>query len=475
MDEGSLLVYPELVQHGQLPYRDFETFYGPANPMALAAAYSIFGVTIFVERSVGLLYRTVILLAIFGLVHRAGAKIASACVLIAGCLLLSTGIAAYAWMGGVACALCALWALADFDKQWRVLTSGFLAGMALLYRLDLAPAVILAFAPFLYAMPWMTRGKFCGAVILALLPYGALVVLAGPTQLLDNLFVYPVLRANPGRKLPLWSAPPAVLRLFVVYGTAAAVNLTAGLVALRRAPGNRAARLLLATSLFAAALTPQATQRFDTFHLLMVAFLGIGLLPFSLTVLPGDAISARRLSGRVAIGTLVTALVVALGMPTLWTDMAKDYSAALHPSTVVPFLEHDGRFFPFPSPQVGMSAGRMIKELKQISKRGERLFVGPADLRRTNYCDTFIYHFFPQLRPATYFLEMNPHSANRPHSRLASDVESADWLILDTEWDYSNEPNSSVFYGSDEPNLVVQRHFALIGQYGRFVLLQHNR
>jgi hypothetical protein len=28
MDDGSLLLYPELILKGWLPYRDFETFYG---------------------------------------------------------------------------------------------------------------------------------------------------------------------------------------------------------------------------------------------------------------------------------------------------------------------------------------------------------------------------------------------------------------------------------------------------------------
>src|SRR5687768_15412256 len=70
MDEGMLLVYPELVLHGKLPYRDFETFYGPGNLWALAGAYSVFGVHIDVERSVGLLYRLALAGGIFLLVRR---------------------------------------------------------------------------------------------------------------------------------------------------------------------------------------------------------------------------------------------------------------------------------------------------------------------------------------------------------------------------------------------------------------------
>src|SRR4051812_15644618 len=49
MDEGALLLYPELILKGQLPYRDFETFYGPGNLYALAGTYKLLGCNISVE------------------------------------------------------------------------------------------------------------------------------------------------------------------------------------------------------------------------------------------------------------------------------------------------------------------------------------------------------------------------------------------------------------------------------------------
>src|SRR2546428_8380528 len=69
MDEGMVLVYPEMILKGQLPYRDFESIYGPGNVLILSAAYATFGTNIFVERAVGLIYRLLILLAIFGVVQ----------------------------------------------------------------------------------------------------------------------------------------------------------------------------------------------------------------------------------------------------------------------------------------------------------------------------------------------------------------------------------------------------------------------
>jgi hypothetical protein len=79
---------------------------------------------------------------------------------------------------------------------------------------------------------------------------------------------------------------------------------------------------------------------------------------------------------------------------------------------------------------------------------------------------------FPQLRPASYFLEMNPFSANRPHSRLAADVSNADWLILDRTMDQWSEPNRSAEFGDDAPNRVVLTEFELVGDFGAYGLFR---
>ena len=58
---------------------------------------------------------------------------------------------------------------------------------------------------------------------------------------------------------------------------------------------------------------------------------------------------------------------------------------------------------------------------------------------------------FPELEPATYFIEMDPGLANDEGSSLAADVASADWVLLTGFWDGWNEPNTSMEYGSDAP------------------------
>jgi hypothetical protein len=107
----------------------------------------------------------------------------------------------------------------------------------------------------------------------------------------------------------------------------------------------------------------------------------------------------------------------------------------------------------------------VIADLGTMSKPGERLLVGPSDLRRTWYSDAFFYYLFPELTPATYFIEMDPGLANAPGSRLASEVASSDWVILTGFWDGWREPNSSMNFGSDVPNQVLHDDFCEVGNY----------
>ena len=88
-----------------------------------------------------------------------------------------------------------------------------------------------------------------------------------------------------------------------------------------------------------------------------------------------------------------------------------------------------------------------------------------ADLRRTWYSDVFIYWLFPELEPATYYIEMDPGLANAEGSSLADDVASADWVILTGLWDGWMEPNTSMDFGSDAPNQVCATSSAWSGDY----------
>src|SRR6266849_3715541 len=126
MDEGMVLVYPEMILKEQLPYRDFESITGPGNSMILAGAYAGFGPNLFVERAVGLAYRIFIVLAIFGIAQRWGALIATSCAILTIVLLAGTDLWANTWYTGLSFALCSLWAMADVMSRWRCFVAGLL-------------------------------------------------------------------------------------------------------------------------------------------------------------------------------------------------------------------------------------------------------------------------------------------------------------------------------------------------------------
>jgi len=458
MDEGMLLVYPELILKGKLPYRDFETFYGPGNLWTLAASYAAFGVHVDVERAVGLLYRLALAAGIFFLLQRWSLSGAVIGTLLGSGILYFSRLPAFAWFGGVACALWAILLLADRPEPRRVIGAGLFAGAALLFRVDLGLAVVASAAPLFLLLTPRLRWFYLAAVGAALLPLAGLALLAGPYATLENLVLYPVFIANAGRRLPLSDAEDAIFILFLLHLVACVCNVLAGALACHRDRHSTAARLLLAAALLATGLTHQAMQRADEIHIFVSIFLSLALFPVGLAVLfqRGEAgpIPARWMLPAAGV-VLVTLFIKAPTWPALVLGGAMhtlDANAAPIPSVVM----HDRTF---PRSNLIAEAQKVADFLKTHSKPGERLFVGTADMRFTTYNDTFFYHLLPWLTPATYFLEFNPLSANRPASRLAEDIASADWVIVNRIWDEPSEPNESRIPGSDAPNAAIRKYF----------------
>lgn len=474
MDEGMTLVYPELVQHGAIPYRDFETVYGPGNWWFLSGVYAIFGTNIYVERTVGLLYRVVCLIAIFTLTRRWGETVAAACMLLGGSLLINTGIVALSWWGAMACAVSSLGLLATGTTSGRCVGAGVCAGLAILFRVDVAPALCLAALPILWKLNWTRRMLLSGATaVTAITPLLAIAYVIGVGPVVNDLFLLPVLHSSPARNLPFSQVDFRLLLFFAAHLIALALNLAAGIVAMRKFDDSRASPVLLATALFAAGITHQPYHRLDFIHLLFAAFLTISFLPLSLLVL-ASALRGQRwrpaLAGAFCAGAAALLFVC---MPSIRNGTISAFAHRVGATPSRSFLiKRNDRSFPLLSSSSAVMVETMLEKLDLLSKPGERLFVGPADLRRTNYSDTFIYHLMPKLRPASRFLEMNPFSANAPGSRLSSDLEQADWLVLNRAWDDWPEQNRSRENGPDEPLRVVKNDFVLVEEYGSFELFR---
>jgi hypothetical protein len=470
MDEGMLLVYPELIQHGAIPYRDFEQVYTPANWYFLAGVYTLFGTHMDVERTVGLAYRLACVGAIFALTRRWGLTIATSCMGLAGVILISSGIEALSWWGAMAFALVAIALLVKNTSSSRCVAAGLVAGIATLFRIDIAPALMLAALPILWKLDWEKRALLSGiAIATALLPLLAISYFAGLGTVLHNIFFLPVISSAPARKIPFSIVDPRLLQFFAVHLVAAIVNVAAAVVALRREPEKRAPLALLAATLFAIGITHQPYHRLDFVHLLFALFLTIPFLPLSFVLL-AKTIRPLRRSFAAAL-SVVCAAILFFGMYRIRLETVIAFSRTLARARSSISVEENGREFLLATPASAAAARELLQTLDEISKPGQTLFVGPADLRRAPYCDTFIYHLMPKLRPASYFLEMNYFSANAVDSRLTSDLEHADWVVLNRVWDdFFQEASPSRTNGPDAPLRLIAHDFTLVREYGTFLL-----
>ncbi len=128
-------------------------------------------------------------------------------------------------------------------------------------------------------------------------------------------------------------------------------------------------------------------------------------------------------------------------------------------------IEHDGRVFYYGKEDRAQAANMVIAAAARISKPGQRLFVGPGDLRKTPYSDAYLYYELGDLVPATYYIEMDPGVANTADSGMDRQLASADIVILSKIWDDWSEPNDSRKFGSDKSTQVLKRDFCHVGTY----------
>lgn len=499
MEEGFMLVFPELVLAGEVPNRDFLHLYGPGSLWVLAGAYWLFGVSFAVQRVIGLLQHLGVAFGIYALLRPWGPWVAGGGGVIAAVIIITpSGLSALAWIGGVAFGLWfvnagveALDADAESVRRRRLLrVAGLLAGAALLYRLDLVLAVGLAALVVLSGLDRAGRMRLVTWGAIGVSPYLVHLATAGVGNVIQGMLIEPVFELRGGRKLPLppsWNdfdgflqragtldeppwpfwAPrgPVQLNLWLAAILLATVLLVwMGVVCLRRGD-----RRLLAIAAFSTGMLPQALQRADSTHLAWVSCVTFAVLPAALVEL------RRHWTGRMPLPSLRRALA-ALAVPLVltlvllpdftWRSYADSVGQTFGNRRVADVMSHRGREFRYARPDAVDAVNAMLPRVEEISEPGERLFVGPGDLRKTPYSEAFLYHLLPQLRPATRYIEMDPGVANADDSGLAEELASADVVILSSIRDDWNEPNESVEFGSNEPNEVLEREFCLVESYG---------
>jgi hypothetical protein len=500
MEEGFMLVFPELVLKGEIPNRDFLHLYGPGSLWALAGAFKVFGVSLITERVFGLLQQMAVVFGVYALARPWGRRLAVCCAWISAVILIPFGLTALAWVGAVglgvialACGLAARGAEVPRRGGALAITAGLCFGLALLFRLDLVLATALAVAALVWGMAPRRRNALFLGLAVGVAPYAVHVATAGPRNVWDGMVIDPVFHLRGGRRLPVpppwghldgflqragaldqlsWPLPSLrtahelFLWFFCLIATVAFLLYVAW-IATRAQPSSRRARTLLVVALFSVGLMPQAVQRVDSAHFAWVGCVPIAFLPVALTE------AVRRMAPRVsyaraalASGAVVVAIVLFV-IPEFTARRYADYVAqTFDVHRTAHRIEHDGRVFYYGKKDRADAANAVIAAAARASRPGDRLVVGTGDLRKTPYSDAYLYYMLPELRPGTYYIEMDPGVANATDSRLADEIAKADTVILSTIWDDWDEPNDSRKFGSDRPNQVLQQRFCRVGSYG---------
>jgi len=499
MEEGFMLVFPEQVLRGALPNRDFLHLYGPGSLWALAGVFKVFGVSLWSERVFGLVQQLAIVFGVFAIARRWGRILAVSAAVTSALVIIPFGLTALAWVGAVGLAVCGfaagLEARATPDDRralrWAT-AAGVLLGLAILFRLDLVVGVGLASIALVRGLEPARVKRLAIAFAAGVSPYVIHLATAGPGHVFQGMVVDPVFRLRGGRSLPVppgwnhfdgflqnagalaqisWPVPALTgphqlfLWFFSLLGAIAFV-LWQGWQAVRNRPGSIRARSLLVMGLFGAGILPQALQRVDSGH-----FQWVSCVVFAFVPVAGYELICRRApklkSRRVAIGSGAFALaVLTLVIPTFTVGWYGDYAAQTFGRHRASFkIQNGDRVFYYGKPDRAAAANMVIAAAASISKPGQRLFVGPGDLRKTPYSDAYLYYMLPDLVPATYYIEMDPGVANAKGSRLPRDLESADIAILSKIWDNWTEPNDSRIVGPDTTEQVLRRDFCRVGTY----------
>ncbi len=381
MDEGMVLVYPELLSKGIIAHRDFESLYPPGNIWFLAGAYKLLGTDMYVERSVGILYQFLLLTGIFLLFRFRGNGVAVAGCILSTIVMIRLGVIALAWIGGLAWGV---WSLAILTRpgnpRTRGILAGIFAGLSVTWRADIAPALILSIGAYCILEKWRWR-DFRWLVLaggITLIPLMIHATIVTPSVFFDNVFYTPIIRTHHGRGLPLnySNAYSGELYALIVIGFMTA--LIVGWAGRSAVAGEWTA--LLVAGLFTLGVFPQALQRADVYHLSYVAAFSVPLL-----VLTGSFISRNRMMPLLLLGAVLLAMPQAVG--TVFSAHSTKYGTF--------WVFNGDRMIgtSFPAEQV------LVDYLKANAKPNESLFVGTKDMRFTFSNDVRALSSFPVVAP----------------------------------------------------------------------------
>lgn len=467
MDEGFLLTYPWLMNHGMLPYRDFWSGYPPGEYTVLALLYHAVGESQWVERAAG----SAVIVATTLLANRMLTGSWSRFSLIgaptAAGLLFWSGIEPSGIVLCIPCLLAGLW----FTRRPPLAVVCFLLGATFRWEAGVVGLVALgAYASLLsiQARKLCLRPFLTGCVLLfVLLAAGALFLqwITGG-QALGQFVVFQLTNGQAGRTLPLF--PP----IYYAWLLPAAIPVLMGPPIMALAAWFRGSSFLAATNL---ALIPNVldfVHRADTPHLAFVAAVAVPWLLYSLLNLPPprsihDASTTLdvppRLSRR---GRFATAAVLLMGLcigAATFVQVINNDVMTLEAVHGMPYVVRDGPRTMVPSSGVEARDTQIIATfLRRHAPPAEPIFVGLTDSRHSMFSPTVLYYLLGHA-PCGRYLEYEPGLEDTApiQRQIIASLAHCPWVVL-RKGAFWYEPNSSQRIGSNLLNLYLRRHYRTV-------------
>lgn len=412
LDEPILFVLPERILHGDLPYRDFSTVYGPTHWLVLSGLLGAGGVSVLNERLVGVLWHLLLVAGVVEVTRRDGRGLAVLSGTITALLLFPLGDGPYAWVGFSALVVWVLALLqADQPTAGRAFTAGVLAGAAAGFRPD-AVLLVAGYSLVLLRGRGVWRPAVLGAAV-GLLPL-LFVVAFAPGEFVHDILGRGLHGAGQSRLPMPWHIRESMLML-----TALLVSVAVGQVAALVARERRTT----AFAIVAVLVLPQALQLAEPVHFLYASLL---VLPFTPQLLQRllAATGAVRASVAPLGAGLLAAAVMLLGGSVILHPLIATIQGEGPRSETIRWGDRSVPVFP--------SEARMHRDLlaaiARHSRPGSRIFVWDRDTQRPIITNVFLYYLLPLQHP--FNVELSPGLSNTPGSHLARDISRADLLVF---------------------------------------------
>lgn len=515
-DEFLSLYGADSVLHGQMPYRDFWTMYGPAQFYLLAGFFKVFGVSILSGRVFDALVRAGIACACFSLVHllttRRWAFIAFAAVIfwLTGIYYPAYNFPVYPAMLAslISCLFFARYLRQSHDL-WSLFLAGLFVSLTTIFRHDSGFYICLAESVMLL---WTCRNRLPGESMshwaaaigrLLLLYFAGVGVIAGPVYLVvvlragfQNVFydlfyvpavIYPKVRSYPFftpealQQLhhPLsWDGRVAIESLIVLLPIFTMVATALALLTSRRSrifPHNWQRQTFALLVLLASLFFLKGLVRVGPVQLLQSIIVCLTVLAILLGHL-------RELSRPVAAALGVTILFLgictAATLSHILTFARINLRAAMHPAAADSFYHRC-----HPPAELSRARCMLVEpddlgaalDIERRSTPDQPIFVGDGRHDRIFWNDVRLY-FLSKRRSTTRWYDLHPgvQTTLPIQNQIIDSLESKapPVIALNSTWDDTVEPNESRFSsGVTVLDDYIRAHYTPQSTYGKITIL----